>query len=278
MGVSVVTNGAAVADAPAAETLVTEAIVFRGLRKTYEALDGSIEALGPLDFGVRKGEFVSVLGPSGCGKSTLMLIAAGLDPATAGTTTIDGRVVDRPFTDLGIVFQDHALLEWRTVLDNVLLHAALRKIPERALKPAALDLLKRVGLAGFENRYPFELSGGMRQRAAICRALVHAPQFLFFDEPFGALDALTREQMRVDLEKLWLERRQTVLFITHGIAEAVALSDRIVVMTSRPGRVDRIIDIDLPRPRNSAVLASARFAEYSAEIKEIFNAAGVLKE
>jgi NitT/TauT family transport system ATP-binding protein len=255
-----------------------DAIVFAGLRKTYEALEGSIEALGPLDFGVRKGEFVSVLGPSGCGKSTLMLIAAGLDAASAGSVAIDGREIERAFTDLGIVFQDHALLEWRTILENVMLHADLRKIPAAELKPRALELLKRVGLGGFEDRYPFELSGGMRQRAAICRALVHQPPFLFFDEPFGALDALTREQMRVDLEKLWLDRRQTVLFITHGIAEAVALSDRVVVMTSRPGRVERIIDIDLPRPRGAAVLASAAFANYCGMIKDIFSATGILKD
>ncbi|MCA3261672.1 MAG: ABC transporter ATP-binding protein [Telmatospirillum sp.] len=256
----------------------SDAIVFDGLRKTYEALEGSIEALGPLSFGIKKGEFVSVLGPSGCGKSTLMLVAAGLDDATAGAVIIDGRPIKQAFTDLGIVFQDHALLEWRTILQNVMLHSDLRKIPAKELLPRAMDLLKKVGLEGFENRYPFELSGGMRQRAAICRALVHAPPFLFFDEPFGALDALTREQMRVDLEKLWLDRRQTVLFITHGIAEAVALSDRVVVMTSRPGRVERIIDIDLPRPRSSAVLASPEFVGYCATIKDIFSATGILKD
>ncbi|MBL8834207.1 MAG: ABC transporter ATP-binding protein [Rhodospirillales bacterium] len=255
-----------------------DAIVFDGLRKTYEALEGSIEALGPLSFGIRKGEFVSVLGPSGCGKSTLMLVAAGLDDATSGGVIIDGRPITRAFTDLGIVFQDHALLEWRTIIGNVMLHSDLRKIPAKELQPRAMDLIRKVGLEGFENRYPFELSGGMRQRAAICRALVHSPPFLFFDEPFGALDALTREQMRVDLEKLWLDRRQTVLFITHGIAEAVALSDRVVVMTSRPGRVERIIDIDLPRPRGSAVLASPEFVGYCAVIKDIFSASGILKD
>ncbi len=253
-------------------------IVFDNLRKTYEALEGSIEALGPLSFNVQKGEFVSVLGPSGCGKSTLMLVAAGLDDATSGDVIIDGHPIRRAFTDLGIVFQDHALLEWRTILENVMLHSDLRKIPAKELQPRARDLIRKVGLEGFENRYPFELSGGMRQRAAICRALVHSPPFLFFDEPFGALDALTREQMRVDLEKLWLDRRQTVLFITHGIAEAVALSDRVVVMTSRPGRVERIIDIDLPRPRSSAVLASPEFAGYCATIKDIFSATGILKD
>ena len=262
----------------ATSAVPSDAIVFDGLRKTYEALEGSIEALGPLSFGIRKGEFVSVLGPSGCGKSTLMLVAAGLDDATSGEVIIDGRPIKRAFTDLGIVFQDHALLEWRTILQNVMLHSDLRKIPAKELLPRAMDLLKKVGLAGFENRYPFELSGGMRQRAAICRALVHTPPFLFFDEPFGALDALTREQMRVDLEKLWLDRRQTVLFITHGIAEAVALSDRVVVMTSRPGRVERIIDIDLPRPRSSAVLASPEFVGYCATIKDIFSATGILKD
>jgi NitT/TauT family transport system ATP-binding protein len=185
--------------------------------------------------------------------------------------------VQKPFTDVGIVFQDHALLDWRSVMGNVMLQIEMRKLPLERYRDRAAALLERVGLAGFEGKYPFELSGGMRQRAAICRALVHDPPALFFDEPFGALDALTREQMRIDLEKLWLDRRPTVLFITHGIAEAVLLADRVVVMTPRPGRVDRVLTIDLPRPRDKAVQASDKFAHYVEEITECFMAHGVIR-
>ena len=251
-------------------------IEFRGLGKTYEGADGEVVALREADFTVAPGEFVSVLGPSGCGKSTLLLLASGLEAPTAGSTRIDGREITAPFTGAGIVFQDHALLEWRSVLENILLQAEIRKLPRAGIETRARALLARTGLADFAGKLPFELSGGMRQRVSICRALVHDPAYLFFDEPFGALDALTREQMRIDLEKLWLERRPTVLFITHSIPEAVALSDRIVVMTPRPGRVDRILDIDLPRPRDKAVVASPRFAEYCEAITECFMAQGVL--
>jgi NitT/TauT family transport system ATP-binding protein len=240
-------------------------------------MDGEIVALRDVSFDVAQGEFVSVLGPSGCGKSTLMLLAAGLDTITSGTVTINGARVDRPFTDIGIVFQDHALLDWRSVLDNVMLQAEIRKLPRAEIRARARELLRRTGLGEFESKYPHELSGGMRQRAAICRALVHQPRFLFFDEPFGALDALTREQMRIDLEKLWLERRPTVLFITHSIPEAVALSDRVVVMTPRPGQVDRILPVDLPRPRNKSVIASKAFAECCDAITERLMARGVIQ-
>jgi NitT/TauT family transport system ATP-binding protein len=252
-------------------------IAFRSLAKTYPGLEGDVIALQDATFELAPGEFVSVLGPSGCGKSTLLLLASGLEPPTSGSTTIGGREVSGPFTDVGIVFQDHALMEWRTILENIMLQAEVRKLPPAGIEAKARALLQRTGLSEFANKYPFELSGGMRQRASICRALVHEPSYLFFDEPFGALDALTREQMRIDLEKLWLERRPTVLFITHSIPEAVALSDRIVVMTPRPGQVDRIVEIDLPRPRAKAVIASAAFAAYCAMITECFMARGILQ-
>jgi NitT/TauT family transport system ATP-binding protein len=252
-------------------------IEFNSLSKTYRTMDGEIVALRDVSFEIAQGEFVSVLGPSGCGKSTLMLLAAGLDTITSGTVTINGDRVDRPFTDIGIVFQDHALLDWRSVLDNVMLQAELRRLPRAEIRARARDLLRRTGLGEFESKYPHELSGGMRQRAAICRALVHQPRFLFFDEPFGALDALTREQMRIDLEKLWLERRPTVLFITHSIPEAVALSDRVVVMTPRPGQVDRVLPVDLPRPRNKSVIASKAFTECCDAITERLMARGVIQ-
>lgn len=252
-------------------------ITFQSVSKTYPAIDEDVVALDDVSFGIAEGAFVSVLGPSGCGKSTLMLLAAGLEPLSTGTITINGQQVTGPFTDVGIVFQDHALLDWRTVIENIMLQAELRKLPREQVRQRAMELLKRTGLADFASKYPHELSGGMRQRAAICRALVHTPPFLFFDEPFGALDALTREQMRIDLEKLWLERRPTVLFITHSIPEAVALSDRIVVMTPRPGQIDQIIDIELPRPRDKAVIASKSFADYCEAITERFMARGVIQ-
>jgi NitT/TauT family transport system ATP-binding protein len=235
------------------------------------------QALGCVDLSVQAGQFVAVVGPSGCGKSTLLKIIAGLLAPSEGSIDIAGKGIAGPHTDLGIVFQSPVLLDWRNVLDNVLVQIDLRGGQPAAYRDRALALLAKVGLAGFENRMPRELSGGMRQRAAIVRALIHEPPLLMMDEPFGALDALTREQMRIDLEKLWLDRGQTTFFITHGISEAVALADRVVVMTPRPGRIERIIDIDLPRPRHKAVITSARFAEYCDEITECFMRHGVIQ-
>jgi NitT/TauT family transport system ATP-binding protein len=247
------------------------------LKKVYETDDEDLLALNETSFTIGKGEFVSVLGPSGCGKSTLLLMAAGLERSSGGSVTIGGKSVKKPYTDIGIVFQEHALYEWRTVLENIMLQAEIRRLPKESMQMRAYELLEQTGLKEFANKYPSELSGGMRQRAAICRALVHDPSVLFFDEPFGALDALTREQMRIDLEKMWLKRRPTVLFITHGIAEAVALSDRIIVMTPRPGQVDEILTIDLPRPRTKEILSSNPFIEYCDRITESFMRRGIIK-
>jgi NitT/TauT family transport system ATP-binding protein len=252
-------------------------IKIDSVSKVYPANDGDVVALRDVSINVGRGEFLSVLGPSGCGKSTLMLLTSGLEQASSGRIEIEGKIVDRPFTDVGIVFQDHALYDWRTVLDNVMLQAEIRRLPKQEIREKAHKLLIRTGLSQFEKKYPHELSGGMRQRAAICRALVHEPPFLFFDEPFGALDALTREQMRIDLEKLWLDRRPTVLFITHSISEAVALSDRIIVMTPRPGRVDQVIEVDLARPRDKAVIASKAFSDRCEAITERFMEQGVIQ-
>ncbi|MBL8586906.1 MAG: ABC transporter ATP-binding protein [Methylobacteriaceae bacterium] len=234
-------------------------------------------ALERIDLSVRAGEFVAVVGPSGCGKSTLLKIIAGLLAPAAGQVEIAGRCVAGPHTDLGIVFQSPVLLDWRTILDNVLVQIDLRGGRPAAYRDRARALLAKVGLGEFENRMPRELSGGMRQRTAIVRALIHDPPLLMMDEPFGALDALTREQMRIDLEKLWRERGQTTFFITHGISEAVALADRVIVMTPRPGRIERIIEIDLPRPRHKEVVTSRRFAEYCDEITECFMRHGVIQ-
>ncbi len=252
-------------------------IDIRGLRHTFVRAGRVTQALDGLDLQVRTGELVVVVGPSGCGKSTLLRIVAGLLPFTAGVVQVRGKDVAGPQTDLGIVFQSPVLLDWRNVLDNVLVQIELRGLDANHYRNKALQLLTDVGLAEFQDRRPRELSGGMRQRVAIVRALIHDPTLLMMDEPFGALDALTREQMRIDLEKLWLQQRHTLIFVTHGIAEAVALADRVVVMTPRPGRIEKIIAIDLPRPRNKAVITSARFTAYCDEITECFMRYGVIR-
>jgi NitT/TauT family transport system ATP-binding protein len=248
-----------------------------GVSKTFHRADMQTHALGRVDLAVKAGEFVAVVGPSGCGKSTLLKIIAGLLGPSEGKIEIAGKLIAGPHTDLGIVFQSPVLLDWRNVLDNVLVQIDLRGGDPTAYLEQARMLLAKVGLAGFEDRMPRELSGGMRQRAAIVRALIHEPPLLMMDEPFGALDALTREQMRIDLEKLWLDRGQTTFFITHGISEAVALADRVVVMTPRPGQIERIIEIDLPRPRHKAVISSQRFTQYCDEITECFMRHGVIQ-
>ena len=248
------------------------------LTKIYAGREAPVRALDRVSASARRGEFVSILGPSGCGKSTLMMIAAGLVPASGGRVVIDGEAVAGPRTDIGIVFQSPVLLEWRTALGNVMLQAEARKMDGAAAERKARERLRSVGLAGFEGKYPHELSGGMRQRVSICRALLHDPEQLFMDEPFGALDSLTRDQLVLDLQRIWNERRMTVLFITHSIAEAVFLSDRVIVMTPRPGRIDQVIDVDLPRPRTLAMRESAEFARYNRQIMDLFLARGVLRE
>jgi NitT/TauT family transport system ATP-binding protein len=251
---------------------------IEGLTKTYATRDGPVRALDHVSIDERPGEFLSIVGPSGCGKSTLLMIAAGLLPPSGGTVSVAGRTIDRPRTDIGIVFQSPVLLEWRTALGNVMLQAEARRMDRKAAERRARELLVSVGLAGFEAKYPHELSGGMRQRVSICRALIHGPEYLMMDEPFGALDQLTRDQLVLDLQALWNVRRMSVLFITHSIAEAVFLSDRVIVMTPRPGRIDQVIDVDLPRPRTLAIRESPRFAALSRQILDLFVARGVLRE
>jgi NitT/TauT family transport system ATP-binding protein len=248
------------------------------LSKVYATRNGPVRALDRVSLAARKGEFLSILGPSGCGKSTLLMIAAGLVPPSSGTIKIDGRAVDKPRTDIGIVFQSPVLLEWRSALDNVLLQAEARKLNRATALACAKELLASVGLGGFEDKYPHELSGGMRQRVSICRALIHSPPQLLMDEPFGALDALTRDQLVLDIQQIWNELRTTVLFVTHSVVEAVFLSDRIVVMTPRPGTIDCVIDVDLPRPRTLAMRESPQFAAYSRQIFDRLLAHGVLRE
>src|ERR671937_1643592 len=234
-------------------------ITVQSLRKEYATSRGPVLALDDIGFGVAEGEFVAIVGPSGCGKSTLLKILAGLLPASAGEVRLRSVAVTGPRRDVGFVFQSPVLFPWRTVLDNVLLPADVQRLGREKMRQSALDLLALVGLSGFEQRYPWELSGGMQQRVALVRALIHDPALLLMDEPFGALDALTREAMNVELQRIWLERRKTVVFITHSTAEAVFLGDRVLVMTARPGRLLDDVRVKLPRPRSLAVMNTTDF-------------------
>jgi NitT/TauT family transport system ATP-binding protein len=236
----------------------------------------AVQALTEISLGIRPGEFVSVVGPSGCGKSTLMLMTAGLLGPTTGVIRVAGRALSAPLTDVGIVFQDDLLLEFRNALDNVLLQGRIRRLDMREARSRAAQLLEQLGVAQAADRYPRQLSGGMRQRVSLARALVHGPSVLLMDEPFGALDALTRLQVRADLERLWLSERQTVLFITHSIEEAVGLSDRVVVMSPSPGRIVREMTIDLPRPRPLALGEAPALEEHVQVIYALFEEMGVL--
>ena len=251
-------------------------VELRGAGKTFSRARTSTLALDPIDLVVGEGEFLAIVGPSGCGKSTLLRMVAGLHPATTGEVRVADRVVTGPQTNLGIVFQSPVLLDWRTALDNVLMQVELRGENPRSYRERAIALLRQVGLSEFIDRYPYELSGGMRQRVAIARALIHDAPLLLMDEPFGALDALTREQMRLDLEALWLATRKTVIFITHSIDEAVLLADRVVVMSPRPGKVERVMDIGLARPRGLDARREPAFTEAADAITAIFLARGVL--
>lgn len=237
-----------------------------------------MRALDGVSLDIKTGEFLSIVGPSGCGKSTLVMLLAGLLRPSAGKIVIDDLEVNRPQTNLGIVFQNPVLLAWRTALDNVLLQIEMRGLDRRMYEGRARALLETIGLGGFERRLPHELSGGMRQRVAICRALIHDPPLLLMDEPFGALDALTRDQVAVDIQSLYSRDGKTVVFITHSIEEAVFLSDRVIVMTPRPGRLDTIVDIDLKRPRSLAVREEPRFVEYTRMIRDRFMRSGVLRD
>ena len=239
---------------------------------SYPTASGPVEALAGISLSVGNGEFVSLVGPSGCGKSTLLRIVAGLRPATTGAITVAGRTVTQPIPDIGMVFQAPILLKWRSILENVLLPAELAGKDPRSLRKRAEQLLEMAGLGGFGTKLPRELSGGMQQRAALCRALLLDPPLLLMDEPFGALDAMTRDDMALELLRIWGEKdvareaRKTVLFVTHSIPEAVFLSDRVIVMSARPGRIAADFRIDLPRPRTVELRASEAFGKLNLEI------------
>jgi NitT/TauT family transport system ATP-binding protein len=248
------------------------AVELHNVTKIYEtASREQVHALNNINLDVGVGEFVSVLGASGCGKTTLLRIIGGLEGGYAGTLTLHGRGGDNSRRNVGIVFQDANLLPWRTILQNVLLPTQVLRLDKRTSIARAHELIELIGLKGFENKYPFELSGGMRQRVSIARALVHDPSVLLMDEPFGALDALTREVMNSEVLKIWDTTRKTVFMITHSISEAVFMSDRVVVMSPRPGRVIAEIPIALSRPRHIDMLSEERFGGYTRELRRLLD-------
>jgi NitT/TauT family transport system ATP-binding protein len=273
-GVMTIIGRPAVAEGRVPTAPAAPVIAVRRLSKSYATADGPVAALEDIDFAVADGEFIAVLGPSGCGKSTLLKILAGLFPPSGGEASLRGTAITGPRRDIGVVFQSPVLFPWRSVLENVMLPADVQRLGRTEHQRIALDLLALVGLGGFEHRYPWELSGGMQQRVAIVRALIHDPAMLLMDEPFGALDAMTREQMNLELQRIWLERRKTVVFITHSIPEAVFLADRVLVMTPRPGRIAETVAVDMPRPRSLEVMNTAAFGSFVGRIRRHFSAQG----
>jgi NitT/TauT family transport system ATP-binding protein len=239
------------------------------LNKEFVSQDGnSVVALSDVSLDMAAGEFVTVVGPSGCGKSTMLHILAGVTAPSNGQVVMDGRPVDGPRRDIGVVFQEALLLPWRTVLDNILLPIEVLRLPVVRYRDRAHELIVLTNLAGFEHKYPHELSGGMQQRVSIARALIHDPAILLMDEPFGALDAMTREQMNLDLLKIWSAAKKTVLLITHSVPEAILLGDRVVAMSPRPGHIVDVIDIDLPRPRTIDMSTTPAFGIYAKRIRD----------
>jgi NitT/TauT family transport system ATP-binding protein len=239
-------------------------VVIQNVSKAF----GATVAIDDVSFTLPENSFVSIVGPSGCGKSTLLKMVAGLVLPNQGTISVHGRPVGGPVRDIGVVFQTPVLLPWRTTLGNVLFVVEMGGRKTGEFKQRALDLLTLAGLSGFESSYPHELSGGMQQRTSICRAMLLKPPLILMDEPFGALDVITRERMGFALQTLWDESRNTVLFVTHSITEAVLLSDVVIVMTPRPGRIRDIVPIDLPRPRRTETLRDPKFVELSARVRD----------
>ena len=257
--------------APAASAATDGYIRIDGLSKTFGTGGDGVLALDDISCSIRQGSFVTIVGPSGCGKSTLLRILAGLLDYEVGSVRLDGQPIRGTRRDVGVVFQSSILLPWRTILDNVLLPAEVLGLDKRRARERAMHLLQMVRLEGFEHKLPRQLSGGMQQRASIARALLHDPKILLMDEPFGALDAMTRERMNLELQRIWMESGKTVVLITHSIPEAVFLGDQVFVMSPRPGRLERVIAIDIARPRTMAAMSEPTFARAAAEIRERFS-------
>jgi NitT/TauT family transport system ATP-binding protein len=246
------------------------AIGLSRVSHTFETRKARLQALDGIDLEIGESEFVTLVGRSGCGKSTLLRIIAGLLRPSAGEARVDGRVVTGPRRDVSFMFQRSALLPWRTVVENVMLPVDIMRLDRRLHRARAEELIALTGLEGFEDRRPSELSGGMQQRVSLCRALVHNPSVLLMDEPFAALDALTREELSLELQRIWSEDRKTIVFVTHSIQEATLLADRIVVMSPRPGRIARILTVSAGRPRSLGISAhSDELDRVSAELHEL---------
>jgi NitT/TauT family transport system ATP-binding protein len=255
----------------AGDTRPAPVVSIRGVSKRFATKGDDVVALSDVDLAVAPGEFVCLIGPSGCGKSTLLNLVGGLLRASAGRVEIGGQPVTGPPAEVGMMFQKPVLLEWRTVRENVLLpvEASAGRRGAKAARGRADDLLERVGLGQFEERYPNELSGGMQQRAAICRMLISNPDVLLLDEPFGALDELTRERLNLELAKIVSGSDKAALLVTHNIIEGVFLSDRVVVMSARPGRIVDVVDVPLPRPRSLDVVTTPEFTTLVARVREL---------
>jgi NitT/TauT family transport system ATP-binding protein len=250
---------------------VPSLISVEAVSRTFVNGAKAVHALHNISLAIQAGRFVSIVGPSGCGKSTLLKIIAGLMPSTTGHIVVNGARVVEPLENVGMVFQAPVLLKWRSVMGNIMLPVEFAKLEVAGQMERARALVKLVGLEGFEDMFPHQLSGGMQQRVSLCRALVTDPQLLLMDEPFGALDAMTRDDMDLELLRLWDERKKTVLFVTHSIQEAVFLSDEVVVMSARPGRLLEQIAIDLPRPRTLEMMSTGEFGEYTLRIRRLLS-------
>ncbi len=242
-------------------------IQARAVQKIYQTTEGPLEAVSRVTMSVQRGEFVAIVGPSGCGKSTLLMMCAGLESISGGTISIDGTPMSGPRESIGVMFQESALLPWKSVLENVMFPVEILGRERAPYRDRARDLLKIAGLSAFANHKPDQLSGGMRQRVAICRALVYDPEILLMDEPFSALDAITRDEMNDALLDIWQRYTKTALFVTHSIREAVYLSDRVLVMNRRPATVIADVTIPLPRPRDPSIEDSPEFAEICAQLR-----------
>ena len=244
---------------------------------TYRGKDGLVQAIAKVDFSAREGEFVTIVGPSGCGKTTLLKGVAGLLLPTSGSIKIGGETVRGTNSNVGMVFQSPVLMAWRTIMQNIMLQVEIRNLDAKIYKKKAEELLALTGLSGFKNKYPYQLSGGMQQRASICRALIHDPPILLMDEPFGALDALTREQMSIELQRIWMEKSKTVFFITHSIQEAVFLGDKVVVLSPRPAKIIEIITPKLRRPRDISTMVEPEFSAAVGHIRSLLSTKSCLE-
>jgi NitT/TauT family transport system ATP-binding protein len=249
-------------------------IEIENLFKIYSSRNGRVAALEDVNLDIERNEFIALVGPSGCGKSTLLKIIGALIRPSRGRLLYDGKPLLGPTRDVGIVFQEPVLLPWRAALDNVLLPAEILGLDAEQSRARALELLKLVGLKGFESSYPRELSGGMQQRVALSRALIHDPSVLLMDEPFAALDAMTREELGFELLRIWDIHKKTIIFVTHHIGEAILLADRVVAMSPRPGRIAKILKIDLPRPRTLDMEFAPEFKAYSGAIRSVIYQGG----